>query len=143
MSYLAKDITGWDISDEALEYAKTLAYYCPVKFEKVDLDKPIDGRKFDVCITFETLEHLKEPERFVAWVEKNCKTFIFSVPNPKYEADNKFHLHDFDFDKLDKFIKPYFRDIKWLGQNESINITTLKSPDLAKFFIGVYDGVRH
>jgi len=141
MSYLAKDLTGWEIDDEAIDYAKQLAYYCPNKFKKVDLNEklPKVKNKFDVLVSFETIEHLKDPEEFIKNTLGVCKTFIFSVPNVRYDkVDNEYHLHSFELAEFMSLLGKYYNNVSWAGQSlNGLDFQSLTNEEDAKFFIGI------
>ena len=60
----AKHIVGVDVDIETVRYASKI--YPDISFAQFDLNKnfPIDG-KFDLCVSFETIEHLEKPEVFL------------------------------------------------------------------------------
>jgi desulfoferrodoxin (superoxide reductase-like protein) len=54
------------------------------------------GDTFDVSVTFETIEHLIEPQEFVSWLcQITTRTIVASVPVVPSTHFNHFHLHDF------------------------------------------------
>lgn len=57
--------------------------------------------RFDVSVTFETIEHLEDPRGFVRWLcEITDRTIVASVPVVPSAHWNEYHLHDFDRDDL-------------------------------------------
>ena len=69
-------ITGIDISQDAIEYAaKNYPGPCYLQAKAEDLG----DLSFDAVVSFETLEHLKEPERLLAKTKTDL--LIASVPN--------------------------------------------------------------
>jgi 2-polyprenyl-3-methyl-5-hydroxy-6-metoxy-1,4-benzoquinol methylase len=84
-----QSITGIDISDKSLEYAnKYWKQNCKkIIFDKCDLSSYNESTIYDWVVSFETIEHLKNPEVFLKQV--NTKHIICSVPNQdifKYNA---------------------------------------------------------
>lgn len=143
MSYVAKSITGYDLSSEALDYAKQLTYYCPTRFAKKKLGTKIPDKKFDVIVSFETIEHIKEIEKFIEWVARNSKMFIFSIPNELYDRkDNNFHLHRFTLEKIKNIVGKYFNNVSWAGQSlNGLDFKSLTDIAEAKFFIGIAQNI--
>jgi len=141
MSYVAEDLTGWEIDEEAIEYCKQLAYYCPNKFKKTDLNKPLpkSKKKFDVIVSFETLEHLENPENFIKDTVDKTDMFIFSVPNVRYDkVDNEYHLHSFTLEEAMEMVGKYYNNISWAGQSlNGLDFQSLSNEKDAKFFIGI------
>lgn len=119
----ATEVVGVDLSEEAIQYAREHYSDPGITYVVGDLHELSDVVKgpFDVVVSFETIEHLREPARFVSAcraVIHDDSTILFSVPNEAAAPpDNPFHLHHFDrrsFDALlgDEFttriILPYF-----------------------------------
>jgi len=53
--------------------------------------------KFDVSVSFETIEHLQHPKRFVHFLCASTeRTIVASVPTIPSKWFNEFHLHDFE-----------------------------------------------
>jgi len=121
MSYLAKSVSGYDYSEEAINEAKTYPYKCDSCLEIRDLeeDKPLSNHKhekFDVITCFETIEHVSNPEILL----KNIKEVInehgiiyISTPNDiKHTDNNKWHKVHFDFYTLYQAVSKVFGDIE-------------------------------
>jgi len=116
----ARAITGIDDSDYAIDYARE--NFCPLT-PKLDffaghlpecLEMYPDGH-FDVIVSFETLEHVENPEALLKEFHRLLSPggrIIVSVPNDwsdeTGEDPNPFHLHVYTLDKLRAQIKQYF-----------------------------------
>ena len=112
-------IVGMDASAFAIDYAR--ANFSPqllnLEFCEGDvcqLGNFADG-SVDLVVSFETVEHLREPEVFLAEVKRVLKpggVFIGSVPNLWVDETgrdpNPCHFHIFDFPKLAKLCRQYF-----------------------------------
>lgn len=72
----AKQIIAIDKSKEAIAYGKKLKFFCPISFLVKDLEKD-KLPKADVCVSIETIEHLKD-----GFFLKNLdvKVLVFAVP---------------------------------------------------------------
>jgi len=57
-STTAKSIVAVDKNQGALDKAQKLPHFCPIEFKKLDLEKD-KLPKADVCVSIETIEHLK------------------------------------------------------------------------------------
>jgi 2-polyprenyl-3-methyl-5-hydroxy-6-metoxy-1,4-benzoquinol methylase len=92
------EITGVDLSPDAIDYAT--ARYCSnrVRFVQHDAMQFVDAAGFDTIVSLETLEHLPHPTKLVknlAGMLKPGGVMICSVPvTPSVDA-NPHHLHDF------------------------------------------------
>ncbi|MFX8762589.1 class I SAM-dependent methyltransferase, partial [Acinetobacter baumannii] len=77
----------FDISQDAVDYAADM-YHCGghAKFAVSDVRQlsALADQSVDVFVSFETLEHVPDPERIISEVKRVLKpggTFIGSVPN--------------------------------------------------------------
>src|SRR6187549_3677505 len=62
----ATSVLGIDISGESIEQAKSRYKNLNLQFRKADCsDLKILNEKFDVIVSFETLEHLNDPRLFI------------------------------------------------------------------------------
>lgn len=74
-------VLGVDNSDEALQFARGTWKHERNSFAKWDLEKVAPAQVFDWLVSFETIEHLKDPEPFLKAAAKVCRKIICSVPN--------------------------------------------------------------
>lgn len=100
----AKEIYAYDISDEAIRIAKKIALDNMVFF-KNDFNKEDFGReRFDIAISIEVIEHLKEYEFYLHNLYKALKkggTLFISTPNKKLsDGINPYHIKEFCYDEL-------------------------------------------
>lgn len=141
MSYWAKTVSGYDISKEAIEEAKKFNYKCPVCLETRNLqeNKILSNHKakvFDVITSFETIEHLENPEILIKNAKLSLKKdgyFIFSVPNKLDLKDkNPWHKSVFNIVTISKLMNKYYNQkaITWLGQNQLGFSNNLSQPYL-------------
>jgi SAM-dependent methyltransferase len=91
-------VTGVDVSAEAIAYAVAHYSKAGLKFRLSDAMDFDDG-PFDAVVSFETIEHLPDPQGFMERVTQRLLRpgglFIGSVPvTPSMDA-NPHHLHDF------------------------------------------------
>ena len=116
----ASKITGVDGSDYGVDYARE--NFCPIS-PKLDffagyipecLAKYPDGH-FDVIVSFETLEHVEQPEVLFTEFHRLLSPggrIVVSVPNDwsdeSGEDPNPFHLHVYTLEKLRAQIKQHF-----------------------------------
>lgn len=105
----AAHVTGVDRSGEAVVFA--LKHYRPEAIKKrIDfvIGDACDavGGEYDVCVSFETIEHLDDPKAFIASVRKRLKPtapFIISHPH-RDPPGNPFHKHIFVEDEVKKIL---------------------------------------
>ena len=120
----AVKVVGIDTGDFAIPYAEQ--NFCPylpnISFRKgdvCDLSAFVDA-SVELVVSFETVEHLREPALFLKEVRRALKPggrFICSVPNLWVDESGKdpnpWHFHVFDFPKLAALCADYFdlRDV--------------------------------
>lgn len=116
----AKNVFGVDISKEALDYAKLEHDSNNIKFIKSDVKKmPFDDNFFDISVGIETLEHLKDYEKYLSElkrVTKNNGVVMISTPRKKSEIPlTPFHEKEFTFDEFRALLNKYFVIKKFFG----------------------------
>ena len=85
---------------------------------------PFSDEYFDVVVSFETIEHLKNYRRFLDECRRVLKKdglFICSTPNkqifsPHTEVSVPVHVHEFYINEFHSLLKEYFIDIRLYGQ---------------------------
>jgi 2-polyprenyl-3-methyl-5-hydroxy-6-metoxy-1,4-benzoquinol methylase len=101
----AKSVTGLDIDDEALAYARENFQTQGVSFLKGDCTAlPFEDASFDVIVSFETLEHILAADKVVAEFARCLKPggrLVASTPNrlaysmgQLQKDDNPFHVNE-------------------------------------------------
>ena len=121
MSFLAKSVSGYDYSQEAIDEAKKFPYRCDscLEIRNLEEDKPLSNHKhekFDVITCFETIEHVINPEvllKNIKTVTKEGGIVYISTPNDLKKTDkNKWHKVHFDLFSLFNIIKKVMNDSK-------------------------------
>lgn len=126
----AKRVVGIDISIEAVDWAQKHFGADNVTFLKADVIEPwpVQG-KFDVVTSFETMEHLKTPERFLDLINEHLlpgATLLLSVPNGPCDlqnhSDNYRHLQHFSDNDLRGLLEPRFSEVECFSQIYTKNL---------------------
>lgn len=92
------DAIGVDLSQEAVEYARTHYAGGPIRFQQHDAMTFADDTGFDSIVSMETLEHVPDPIgliRHLVGLMRPDGVFIASVPTTPSVDVNPYHLHDF------------------------------------------------
>lgn len=126
-NYGAEEVVGLDISSSAIEYAIDTYNIQGVNFITGDcLNPPENIGCFDVIVTLETIEHLKDPKAFIKSIKRflNPKgILIISAPNAlthtksKIPIENCYHLNEPTFDELSDWLSPDFATIQYFEQS--------------------------
>ena len=93
--HVRNDVTGVDSSMSALKLARSRERHLHPRALEFAESVP-DGAQYDACVALEVLEHMPEPEQFLATVP--ARHLIVSVPVRSTVGENPHHLHDFTLD---------------------------------------------
>jgi ubiquinone/menaquinone biosynthesis C-methylase UbiE/glycosyltransferase involved in cell wall biosynthesis len=128
LSKNAKEVVGVDISPESIDYASGKYQRSNLSFLVGSVSRiPIaEDHCFDIIVSFETIEHVKDEEQqaFISEVKRLLSPkgiFIVSTPNkllysdiPKYK--NEFHFKEFYYSEFEDFLSRDFRNVIIMGQ---------------------------
>jgi len=128
----AEEVWGGDISEEAIKIAKEKYSGENVHFRLMDASElPFDNNYFDLVVSFETIEHLKDSEKFVAEIKRVLKPggrLILSTPDKrvtkKLGVENKFHVKEFGKKELADILKNDFK-LEFFGQRPVKKVSKL------------------
>jgi 2-polyprenyl-3-methyl-5-hydroxy-6-metoxy-1,4-benzoquinol methylase len=130
----AKKVVGIDNSSEAIEYCKKNYKKENLEFKKANCEKITLDTTFDVAISFETIEHLKNQDNFLAEIKRVLKDdgiFIVSTPNADtYPSDNPFHYKEFTESEFKLFLGKYFSNITIFYQYYPSSMAISKPTDI-------------
>jgi len=147
----AKMVVGLDISADAINYARSKFDRSKgLHFIRADAANfPFSDSSFDIIVSFETIEHLKDQSEFLAEckrVLKNDSLFISSTPNklissPDTEKPvNPFHIKEFYPDEFRHLLCKHFTGVTLYGQSDitlaKTNVLTTVSSLLANIPLG-------
>lgn len=123
-NYLArkevKKVFGVDLDGTPLKIARK--FYSLPNLELIQasvLELPFPDNFFDVVISFETIEHLYETDRYIFEIKRVLKKggiFICSTPNIKYTQHPDFHVHEFYHNEFFALLENNFTEIEKYGQ---------------------------
>jgi len=89
-------------------------------FQTADvLDLPFDNDQFDALVSFETIEHVVDGDRFLLEMSRVLKPgglFICSTPNITYTAHPEYHLKEYRPDDFFRLVEGRFGHIEKYGQ---------------------------
>lgn len=119
-------VTGADISDEAIEECKKKFKHPDLNFINADATAlPFPDNHFDTIVSFETIEHtthylevLKEFKRTI----KSEGLIFLSTPNriintPEGTARNPFHTQEWTYEELKNILTSIYPDVTLMGQS--------------------------
>ena len=126
----AAQVEGFDLSTDAVENARQqYAANEQLRFEVADVTRlPVADGAYDVCVSFETIEHVPNDVGVIAEAARILKPegkFICSTPNRDLfdpgttlvdKPINPFHVRQYDFVEFEGLLRTQFRTIEWYGQ---------------------------
>lgn len=119
-----KKVQAIDISQEAINHGKEYFSNDKTEYFLSNLEEnDIPTQSPDYFISFETIEHLPNPEKYIEKISNNVKEdgiFIGSTPNEDIMPYTKYftyHTKHFTVEELENILKKYgFRDIEFFQQ---------------------------
>lgn len=120
----SKNVIGIDIDKDTIEFAKKNYGAKNIDYLVGDCtDMPLEDASFDAVVTFETIEHIKDYNKFIKEIKRVLKPdglVIISTPNSlEFTPGNHFHLHEFKYQELIDILKQDFNNIDSYFQSTS------------------------
>ncbi len=120
----ARDVLGVDVDPEAIRSARETYGTEGLLFATADVHELSDHipGAWDVITSFETIEHVADPERFI----RECRNvmapegiLVASVPNVANDppGDNPFHIHQFDRAAFEHLLARSFAFVEIMPQS--------------------------
>ncbi len=121
--YIA-EIVGVDLSVASIQFAKE--HYPRHTFLCLDASELDLTREFDIVMTFEVIEHVPDPARFLATAARHLadsgvlalstpNRLLFSLGREK-SIVNKTHIHEFIEGELRDLLEAFFSEVSICGQ---------------------------
>ena len=102
-------VLGFDNNLDAILGAERHYRHHRAVFLRVDLDT-LELPPCDVAVSLETVEHLRDPERFIEQMKESARrSIVLSTPIIPTVHMNPYHLHDFTVDQ----VRGWFTDERW------------------------------
>ena len=148
LAQVADRVTGIDISPTAINHARKQYPVVALDFIEGDvLSLPFTDSSFDVVVSFETVEHIKEYQKFI----RECRRvltpngiLICSTPNSKISSPdgvvkNPYHVIEFDPVRFTDLLLGDFALVEMYGQNDIdfLKVTICGCIAKIKDFLGV------
>ncbi len=112
------DVLGADLDEvQVVQNRKNWRYE---NFQTADvLNLPFDKESFDAVVTFETIEHVVDGQRFLSEMYRVLKPsglFICSTPNIAYTSHPTYHVKEYEPEEFFKLVETQFGEIQRYGQ---------------------------
>lgn len=134
-----ESVTGVDIDPDTVEHVRAVHR---VEAKVADIrELPFADGAFDLVVSFETIEHVEEPERALdelARVRADGGLLLISTPVAgQYKVDNEFHVREFGHNEFVAMLEARFPSVGLLYQHNWLMSAILDEKDL-----GQQDGVE-
>jgi len=108
----AKEVYGYEIDENAIQFAKAVFPFKNLHYEYGDIVKGITGQEFDYIVMIDVIEHIKKDRIALDNVKKMMAkdgTFICSTPNrlSRYRKGES-HVHEYAPKELEGILKRHF-----------------------------------
>jgi len=87
----------------------------------IDLEKESWSGGYDVVVSFETIEHLANPEFFLTNIQKTSRLAIISSPIGEFRGYNPHHKQVWNMDEFRALMERYFRGTYYYQRDEVID----------------------
>ncbi len=92
----------------------------PAQFLRADLNAlPLRGDDFDLVLSFQVIEHLPDPTRYVDALANHLRedgTSLVTTPNAAFsDGENPFHVREYEAQDLHDLLAARFHDVEMLG----------------------------
>ncbi|TSC72663.1 MAG: putative glycosyltransferase [Parcubacteria group bacterium Gr01-1014_38] len=110
----ARAVYSIDRDEKTIAYARERHGAENIRFLAADaLDLPLADRSVDLVVSFETIEHLKDVQRFLREIKRVLDQegmLLLSTPNREtYPGENPFHTREFTPAELETIVRSVFR----------------------------------
>jgi GT2 family glycosyltransferase/glycosyltransferase involved in cell wall biosynthesis/SAM-dependent methyltransferase len=119
---VARSVTGLHVDEGAITHARHAYQLENLRFLRGGaIDLPIDSASVDVVVSFATLEHFRDHERFAVEVRRVLRPgglFIVSIPDRTvYSARlDQYHLRELTSAEFDGYLRAHFKNVALLYQ---------------------------
>jgi 2-polyprenyl-3-methyl-5-hydroxy-6-metoxy-1,4-benzoquinol methylase len=137
----ASNVTGCDIEKDAIKYASIKFKWDNITFKIHDATTFNENQKFDVIVSFETIEHIAETDLYLNVLNKHLHDngiFIVSTPISPVEKDmnpkNPYHVVEWGFKNFQRLISEKFVIKKVFVQLHDAKAYSFLEMKLNRFF---------
>jgi 2-polyprenyl-3-methyl-5-hydroxy-6-metoxy-1,4-benzoquinol methylase len=110
--------TGIEISPESVEFASERFKWPGLDYVQGDLETAPLPQDVDVFVSFETIEHLQDPEGFLERLSASLKPDGMAILSIPRNMPSEWHRHVYDWTDAMRLVEPHFGDVVWYSQRE-------------------------
>lgn len=143
----ADQVVGVDVDDRSIQFASKFYQHPSVSFIQSDAHyvQSLEDESFDVIVSFETIEHLKNPRQFLLELRRLLKPggqLFISCPNDYRVSPgvSEFHLYKFRFTEFRDLYLSIFNEGVFVGQHLTVASCIMKpyAPSLKDVQFGAH-----
>ncbi|MEP6978493.1 MAG: class I SAM-dependent methyltransferase [Thermoleophilia bacterium] len=123
LAQAARRVVGVDRDPETIEYARRRYGSERIEFLQADLlELPLQSDSFDAVCSFETIEHVPDPEALVAQLRRVTRPGgVCLVSTPRVDEttrnpENPFHSVELSAADLERLLRAHFGEVTLYGQ---------------------------
>jgi SAM-dependent methyltransferase len=125
LAIVARSVVGVDIDARSIRHAAARYTGMNLSFRVGSCtDIPLADRSVDIVVSFETIEHIEQHERFLGEIVRVLRPdgrLIISSPNKAVYSDrdryqNPYHVRELYFDELRDLLRSWFPEVRLYGQ---------------------------
>lgn len=127
LSTKAKNVTGIDIDEGTIEYAKKHYIYDNLNYQCCNILEADINTQADVIISFETIEHITDETLYFNTIKRLLsKGGVFIVSTPVCDTNgqsrmNKYHTNEYTIERFWNVLSKHFEDVIFYRQDENTN----------------------
>jgi SAM-dependent methyltransferase len=120
-----KSIVGVDVSQDAIDFARSRYFAENLRFHRVspveESPLPFAHSSFDVVLSFQVIEHLPNPDRYLAEVCRLLEEdglLLLATPDrtsrllPRQRPWNRYHRVEYNSGRLERLLKSHFSEVE-------------------------------
>ena len=143
----AQEVVGMDICKSAIDQARKKYISANISFVCGDAYSiPFPGQSFDCVVSFETIEHLEQPERLIAEIRRVLSPdgfVVLSSPNKKAfdrrnhceNGENIYHKKEMESSELVSLMKQFFNNVSEYYQDSFFNSQITTRDSVMHYFV--------
>jgi SAM-dependent methyltransferase len=114
---LPGEYTGVELDEDLVAHARSRY---PARFETYDGRNLPDG-PFDLVVSFQVIEHVPEPDPWLAEIARVARRAMFATPNRIHRLGegerpwNRYHVREFSAEELRRLLEPHFGSVAVYG----------------------------
>ena len=120
LSKVSRRVVGIDKDKGAINIAQERYSQPNIDFLLMDATDIKLNNCFDTIVSFENIEHIKNPESFLKKIPSLLKPnglIIISTPNKKFTSgENPYHFNEYTYEGFEQLLKKYFQNIRIEGE---------------------------